>query len=99
MADPTRPPAPDAHEKHGRLVSLANEYLSRTWATEPQILQYLERNCAHALYPITLHHVRAAMMTLSGRGDAEHAQFEGDRVLHWRRRQREYATSVHEVRS
>jgi hypothetical protein len=85
MADPTRP-TPEPHPQHARLVNLASEYLTRQWCDEAQIGRYLDRNSPISCEVITPHHVRAVMMTLSARGDAEGAHFPGDRVMHWRRR-------------
>ena len=75
-----------AHPHHAQLVTLAHEYLSAQWAHEAQLLRYLDRNVSSTCAPITPAHVRAVLITLELRGDAERAHFPGDRVVHWRRR-------------
>lgn len=80
-----------AHPQHFRLVELAREYLTMQWADETQIQRYLDHNSPMSAPPVTPHHTRAAMMALAARGEAEGAHFQGDRVMHWRRRRAEVA--------
>jgi hypothetical protein len=79
------------HPHHDQLAGLAREYLTRQWATEAQILHYLDRHCTLACAPITPSHVRTVMLALAVRGEAEGGSWPGDHVVHWRRRTREGA--------
>ncbi len=80
-----------AHPQHARLVDLAREYLTADWCIEAQLAGYLDRHSPASCPPITPQHVRAVMMTLAGRGEAEGSLFAGERVMRWRRRARAVA--------